>query len=665
MAVFIALFFQVLFVFFAMAINVGLVVHDKINLQNSVDFAAYYGAAKQAEILNQIAHINYQMRQNYKLLVWRYRVLGTLIRRGHPFRDGFLRPEGDITSSLPPAVCVAGDYWHEYRATDPIAMGFCTDIDINIPNIPPVSTGGGIVGGMPSLIDMVDNVIVTGIEKCKEAAILNWAWAARMLAHFRVDGYVRKEKITLLAGNLSSPNNQFKDLRNELVETGVRNTFEYNLTESNRNGITKFEYFNSMTQGECSTPKRWLPEIRINPVIAYVNLTHVPGGAGGCLGPVSFNRGGGVPSGLSEVQFSRYRDHILMSHWQGEPSGKFHSSVGFEKNPWCVVYSGVSASTEVRKPFSPGSGTVELKAHGFAKPFGGRIGPWYGKLWPQGARNSQAGSRSDLVDMLLPSRDVPGGGGGSINPDDDLANYSRFPGDGLGLKSGRAVSAMAGTFSTQIPKPTGVGVPGPLAWSTYNHLGDARIYSTGDSLARNTPLFPAVQRDFEVAAVAPDVFDALYCSIEPAYFDNYFTSAATNGGAFFQPNQKIYDFGSTKDGGQPLAPENFSVIEQVRKAKELYHPGVNYFIKDWQHLLTSWHQKEVTDYNITSKKFGKCEAKVLDGKRSQFPTTGNCINGGRTGYSVKSVSMDFLLSSDHELSGGSGGKGPILNPPSL
>ena len=48
MAIFIALFFQVLFVFFAMAINVGLVVHDKINLQSAADFAAYYGAARQA-----------------------------------------------------------------------------------------------------------------------------------------------------------------------------------------------------------------------------------------------------------------------------------------------------------------------------------------------------------------------------------------------------------------------------------------------------------------------------------------------------------------------------------------------------------------------------------------------------------------------------------------
>ena len=63
---------------FAMVINVGLIVHDKINLQNSVDLAAYYGASKQAEWLNVIAHNNYQIRQAWKLLTFRYRVLGSL-----------------------------------------------------------------------------------------------------------------------------------------------------------------------------------------------------------------------------------------------------------------------------------------------------------------------------------------------------------------------------------------------------------------------------------------------------------------------------------------------------------------------------------------------------------------------------------------------------------
>ena len=75
MAIFAILIFQSLFFLFAMSLNVALVVHDKINLQNSADLAAYYGAMKQAEMMNAIAHINYQIRQSWKLLAWRYRVL--------------------------------------------------------------------------------------------------------------------------------------------------------------------------------------------------------------------------------------------------------------------------------------------------------------------------------------------------------------------------------------------------------------------------------------------------------------------------------------------------------------------------------------------------------------------------------------------------------------
>ena len=71
-AIFVALIFQVLFVFFAMSINVALVVHDKINLQNSVDLAAYYMAQRQAEVLNVMAHQNYAIRQSWKFVVFSY-----------------------------------------------------------------------------------------------------------------------------------------------------------------------------------------------------------------------------------------------------------------------------------------------------------------------------------------------------------------------------------------------------------------------------------------------------------------------------------------------------------------------------------------------------------------------------------------------------------------
>src|ERR1700679_3741554 len=95
-SILIAIIFQVLFVFFAMVVNVGLLIHDKINLQNSVDIAAYYGALKQAEVLNAMAHINYEIRQSWKLFAWRLWVLGDAGRN-----TDFL---GHYPSSPPPDV---------------------------------------------------------------------------------------------------------------------------------------------------------------------------------------------------------------------------------------------------------------------------------------------------------------------------------------------------------------------------------------------------------------------------------------------------------------------------------------------------------------------------------------------------------------------------------
>jgi Flp pilus assembly protein TadG len=137
MAVFVALLFQVLFVFFAMIINVGLLVHDKINLQNSVDLAAIYAAQKQAEVLNAIAHTNYQIRQSWKLLAWRIYVEGDLGRDNHLVKR--LRqndfPEALDTNLVMPSVCVAHSDWSDTMKNTGNA---CKDAKIRIPTIPKV-----------------------------------------------------------------------------------------------------------------------------------------------------------------------------------------------------------------------------------------------------------------------------------------------------------------------------------------------------------------------------------------------------------------------------------------------------------------------------------------------------------------------------------------------
>ncbi len=707
MAIFIALFFQVIFVFFAMAINMGLVIHDKINLQNAVDIAAYYGAAKQAEVLNQIGHINYQMRQNYKLFVWRYRVLGTLGNKNHPLMylqwnvgNRALRPDEpswDPDSPSPaevlPTVCVAHSVFRETVELDPDAASVCRENYSDLPAVDPPSPPGGAVPGssnLPAAFEFLQNQLN---KFCLEAGVFNWLYSTRILAHFRVDGLVRKNMIWRLAQNLSRPS-PF-DLRNEPIEEGVRKTFRLNLTETNLasidGGSGQFQYFNSLGEGSCSNPQVWLPEIKINPVVFFADwnvdqndncssATSVPNRPSAGRPPDVAGRNN-FPSAFRSQNMAAFQNWYngtqdLHPFWEGEPNDPpnqpgLHSSVGFEKNPWCMVYTGVTATTVVRKPFDPTGSGITLQARGYAKPFGGRVGPWYGKTWPQGAPNSQANSRDQMVDPLLPSRETAGASG-SFDPFDDVANHSRFPGDENGVGSFQALSAMIEPFM-QSMSHFNKSQPSPIALANFDHLGGRpNLEETGDSLAREATtaggtVVPPKQRRFEIAAVAPDIFDALYYSIEPEYFRNYFSANTTNNGAQFQDNEKIYDFGSSKDGELPDSPPQVSVINQLKVARSseganppAYMGDYPPIIRNWHHLLTSWHQEGAVSYGLDPQRFGRCETEVPD---PAFPNPSNCLQGGRTGYSVKNVSRDFLLSADHELGGGSGAAGPLLNKP--
>ncbi|MGZ3722387.1 MAG: hypothetical protein ACXVA9_05625, partial [Bdellovibrionales bacterium] len=59
--------------------------------------------------------------------------------------------------------------------------------------------------------------------------------------------------------------------------------------------------------------------------------------------------------------------------------------------------------------------------------------------------------------------------------------------------------------------------------------------------------------------------------------------------------------------------------------------------------------------------FGKCS---LPDDGLKYFNVGSCIaGGGRTGASVKIVSRDALLSSQHKIGGATAAAGAILNPP--
>ena len=309
MAIFVVLIFQVLFVFFAMALNVALVVHDKINLQNSVDLAALYGAQKQAEVLNVLAHINFQMRQNFKLLTWRYRVLGSLTyHKGvdpppgkqfwcpyavenspphpPPPKDAMFRycipPFGNedecIEKNYPDYcdanyfVCISSAIWQGRGNTIDISTNHCRQVGSFLqPVVPfPIVPGNPLMGPVTTLLG---GTIALGNQlaaKCKYEGLYNWLTTQMFLGHFRLD---QKDRKVMIREIYKRTLQMGLDLDGNSIEKGVRETFKKNLTYTNKtnfqNNVTALEAFHS-PQGKVF--KDFFTPINVYPVLEYLDF---------------------------------------------------------------------------------------------------------------------------------------------------------------------------------------------------------------------------------------------------------------------------------------------------------------------------------------------------------------------------------------------------------
>lgn len=718
-ALFVALIFQVLFLFFAMVINVGLLVHHKINLQNSVDLAAYYGAMKQAEGMNVIAHTNYQVRQSWKLLAWRYRMLGSAGDfMEHPFDKnggGRLRGNDDDTINSgardfydAPSFCIT------YIPFKPMPPGENTCRDL-------VSNSGVKVFKIPSV--MIDLPNISGktrqaaltlraslLERCRVFGPFNYLMLGGFVVAFNIDQGNRNLFISYLSKAMSpsDPFSDFYDIDGESVQTGVRNTFNNNLTSANRAGVVeeKFKVYNSLGHSACNAsavqkgePARWLKNIKVFPAFNYIDtkcsndrITPQPTMLSAQDLPIYTQQGGVFKGDIDNLKsFIGVREPL---------TDVYNYSVGVEKNPWCMSYVGVSATTRPKVPFSPFF-SVELKARAFYKPFGGRIGPWYYKKYPSGSAsyNGSSGGPSDKTDENLPPRLVDMAGVTKQLDASNAMNFSRFPGDKYGLKSrrvlyqfGRAiytldrnwrVSADGGSTESTVDGETvsyGDGAPNFEHWK---HI-PFDFYRQGGNLDLlawdHNSDGPSRMRYLELAGILPDPFDLTYYSIEPDFYNNYYNRIKNGflkkiGSAYFAEGRDFLgDIGmhrGSKRGG--INWDQFNIREQYRAVEKSQFQvtldvkeKLTYISQSWQDVLTSWAPVSLSDYSLNKNHFGKCLAPARgsndNGESPEVPNPGNCVVGGTTGYSVKMVSSDYLKRSDLEL-GGEGVRGPLLNPP--
>ncbi|WP_413289341.1 TadE/TadG family type IV pilus assembly protein [Bdellovibrio sp. HCB337] len=700
-AIFIALIFQVLFLFFAMIINVGLLVHHKINLQNSVDLAAYYGAMKQAESMNAIGHINYQIRQSWKLLAWRYRQIGTAGDFGiHPYNKlekKIGRDEEGYPQSLTgtqkdyyeaPAFCVAySPFVPMPSSTESLCKLQSNMTTIGLPSAP------GVIAGFLSINTAIqqatNRAIDESVSRCKYAGQFNYMILAQFKAAYNIDQGQRKQLINMLSRGLSAKEDDFRDISGDWASDGIRKTLENNLTEANRNSLGQdgLKILNGLGTSECNAvgraamqPAKWLAEIKIQPAFIYMDFY--------C------DRSRATPQAkeLTE-QLPNNHDQLEaelrhLSQFGGPLPEPYTSSLGVEKNPWCMAYVGVSAETKPHVPFAP-LGGVKLKARAFAKPFGGKIGPWYYAQWARGGKESNGGKRTD---PLAPWREGDKNNTAGYKDTTRIANFSRYVGDKAGMKSrtvqgqyGRAIHNISPIWSRksvseidgEIGRVRSEDEPNFFHWS---HLGfDFNVEKSGDILAWNTAKnsYPKM-RDLEISAILPDQFDLTYYSIEPDFYHNYYLKIKN------EYTKKVPGFTHVvrPDLGARLGDktyEEFSIKDQYKVWDRLktndfqaddpkvdFDTKLMYIAKKVSQVLTSWVGKDLSDYSLDTEKFGKCL--VPDDNRPAAakldpPTSGDCLNGGRTGYSVKMVSGDYLRAQDLELGGESAGSGALLNPP--
>lgn len=718
-ALFIALAFQILFVFFAMVINVGLLVHHKINLQNSVDLAAYYGAMKQAENLNAIAHINYQIRQSWKLLSWRYRMLGTAGEfEAHPYRkqglNKFVDPNlavDDIYHAnqnyknwqIAPPFCISYIPFKEVPPSENTCKYVANRTSTVLWQTPPfISNLSGITGSVRNLSQILAN---SAIERCKFMGSINFLTLAKFVVAFNFDQRDRMEFISLLSRGTSYQEDDFFDLDGQSVKLGIEKTLLNNLTSANRESLVtegsgSYKVFNSLGSGDCNAqglaegqPAKWLQAIRILPGFKYVD--NVCGGQNLATDIKNLsNQIDDLPRYRGEV--GTEQDVNVLAPFIGfrqNLNDNFNFSVGVEKNPWCMAYVGVSAVSRPKIPFSP-FGTVALKARGFYKPFGGRVGPWYYKQWLRGPNTRSTGSLNERIDSNLPPRITDISQFGIISEDVGnaefrAANYSRYVGDNFGLKSlkmlgyyGQAIFNLDdgwrnGTAPTDVSSDSpyvGNSAPAyshwehlPLEFNQQNGSGDMLAWDSGNQTT-------SAMRVLETAAILPDSFDIAYYSIDPDFYHNYYLKILN--GYLKGPGQGITRV-FRPDIGYRRTSQNFAkynIKEQYKtvkdpfdvvKTKDLISQHFTYITENWMHLLTSWAPVSLTDYTLDTNKFGKCQTMPV-GEEENDPkpaTSGNCVSGGTTGYSVKMVSTNFLRSSDLKLGGENVSAGSILNPP--
>lgn len=741
-SIFLVFIFQVVFVFFAMIVNVGLLVYYKINLQNSVDLASYYAAMKQAEMLNTIGHINYQIRQSWKLLVFRSTILGTLGTDSHPARpnppgtDNFKAPppEGPYLNSdgVPgfPVFCITiADIYANTIGTDASTIVNADDNQCRTDKDHPLNGFKipDVIWALPGYNERIRDASIALQDKFlsefSSGGIRNFTTQAAFLIQFRADSLSRRKLISVLANTMSRDLHDFFDVEGQSVSEGARKVLIKN--SADQNNPTQFQLYNSLADINCGGPNSdieslpgWLKEIEVLATFPYAdsyiediegspekkiaqNFRRIGDEAEISL-PSEVNKPGLRGSDLYKT-LSDINTLTISTGLEKHSAGRWTTAVGVEKNPWCMPYIGFKAESKPKLPFMPSSLTPTLVARSFAKPFGSKIGPWYGKTWTDKVANSSSDKNDNSrIDLRLPPRFFSGMKKlAPLSPKDYdrfFPNYSRFPGDKFGLwsqavrwgygryfwKSNRQLkppfwtSMWLGPFRESFEKnrqDNSNFFLGPLSGDILADAYNNNFYKNASDVA-SAKKYAREMRISELAAIAPDLYDISYYTIEPRFtqfllpkLEEFVKKHNSKRPSLMVRGDLGWRSLTSGAPGEPgIADAKTSNIEmQVDQFQkhDFFNVSQNQIfqtISNSDHLLTAWSEKSIIDYSpsVSLGKIGKCFSRTPAGADPWTP--GSCSMGGRVGYSVKVVSKKFLTGMIPNI-GGDGISGIILNPP--
>ena len=414
----------------AFVVNVGLFVKAKINLQNSVDAAAYAGASVQARQLTNIAYLNWEMRNTYKEWMFKYYILGQLGLMGENYSlsaSGMAATLGNSVNFYlhnPKAELIGSDLGGKYDMYNVPSICIHNSIGQNIcpiytlPGIPRFPAIG--VAGISEIHESFVNTIVQEKAKnCSERTQLNfltalsWAYSSGtvdvpgtpLVATNRPGAWpqalelgMRMRNLEMIVNRPPIPQPIDVNLVNSLGSQGAEFGLNERPIKAFMSGLRNLSGGRYKTTGSGASADEFsssfkLTELPTDPFEAPSQTVS------SFLIPTGFSYPDGKKATTKhylDLQVYPVNLATMFSTFTSTSSNNYDGAngadaaciisktaipvpgylLGFVKNPAVMTYYAVKGEANFTGLFFPGtSGSVKLTAYAAAKPFGGRIGP--------------------------------------------------------------------------------------------------------------------------------------------------------------------------------------------------------------------------------------------------------------------------------------------------